>query len=277
MDYSGTRFQSRAAFCSLIALSCLCALLLAAVPASAQGNDPESPPRPALVVPPVPPLQSRLFFGLFGGMELPMGSGEFSLTCDLCKFTSPSGLGGGGGLLAEYALNERWSLGVRLGYSTAVPVYTIEISDYRFLLSGEKVTATIERRAAFKLSAATALVAARWHPGLGGFYAIAGPQLRLIVSNNVKETERMTTVGQLYMTTGTDQLTLYDGEIGGVINFRKAQLGVRGGLGYDLPLSERVVIAPEVSYLFPIIGMSSTYKAWKLGSLDGTIVASIKF
>lgn len=275
----GTRFHSRFAVRSLIALAGLAALLcIASPPALAQGNDVETPVRPSAQQPlPTPPVQSRLSFGLFGGMELPMSMGEFSLTCDLCAFSSVSGMGAGGGLFAEYALNERWSLAARLGYASSAPTYTLANSGDRFLLNGEKTTVDFERKAAFEFSAATAFVAARWQTGLGGLSLVAGPQLTFVLSNNVRETERILTAGRLYQENGTNQYLYYEGEVGESIAFQKMQIGLRGGISYDIPFGDKLVLAPEVTYLYSIIGPSPDYKAWKLGSLNLTLVGTMRF
>ncbi|MBL0176662.1 MAG: outer membrane beta-barrel protein [Ignavibacteria bacterium] len=267
MAHSRSRtFRSAALRTLILAAAFVCAPLASSF---AQGSDAASQPA-------MPGAERRLWLGVYGSAALPVTMGEFSLLCDDCVFSSGSGMGVEGGLLATYPLDERWSVTARIGWGMSQTTYEKEASALRYVTSGQQVMVSYMRKAVIDLSAVSAYFAARWSSGIGALYVVAGPRVNYNHASNAKETERIVTPDMVYFESGTNLVTLYDGAIGGAVDFQKLGLGLRAGVGYDFAFGPDLIIAPEVGFALPLLGLSPKHKTWKIGGLDFVLMAAMR-
>jgi hypothetical protein len=245
--------------------ACLSALLLLllALPHTLRAEGPEEDVlRPLLV---------RFFVGPMAGIGYNLHLGNFQTLCK-CTYSGGTGAGPTGGLFAEIPVSRSWRISGGFTYNDLRADFTRQETRLEYGSTGEFVNIQFEQTASVNLSYIGFQAMAKWISGLGGLYLAAGPSISFLVSNHIKETERIVTPGWVYKQNMQNQNVFLDGDIP---SYRQNRLAVHAAAGYDFFLPPKLVISPELGYQMPLTSVTSSDANWGASALQ--LMVFVKF
>ncbi len=231
-------------------------LLLCAAPSGLRAGGPEEDV--------IRPLQIRLFLGPVAGIGYNMHLGQFRTQCN-CTYSGGTGFGPSGGLFAEIPIAPSLRVYGGVRYNDLRADFTRQETRLEYGSTGEFVNIQFEQTANVALSYLGFQAMAKWLTGFGGLYVAAGPSISFLVSDHIKETERILTPGWVYKQNMQNQNVFLDGDIP---SYRSNRLAVHAAAGYDFVFSPQFVIAPEIGYQLPLTSVTSTDKDWGASALQ---------
>lgn len=215
------------------------------------------------------PVPFRLHVGPYAGGAWIAGAGTFETLCD-CEYSGGNGLGIDLGMFADYPLSRSFSVMATLGLRTMSSVYEksqmrieyIEIAPGQ----GDFTEVDFDLESTLHLTLVHMAVLARWDLQLGGLYVAAGPEIGVVVSDNIEEVERINTPGISYDTNGGTEQLVMDDDLSRYYDDTGYQFALSVRLGYVLPLDESLSLAPELSFSLGQTPIASEYQSWKLNA-----------
>jgi hypothetical protein len=229
------------------------------------------------------------------GIELGFGShqqqGSFQAICR-CEFPQASGTGFLGSLVFEQPLSYEWVVGIKggidfkntVGRTPVVDTATIRFPDPK---NGDSVTLgtiSFDRIGTIKTTYFSLTPFVQYQFFRLGPFIQAGLGVSFLVANHFTHQRELTsstahladgsTIANLRFENGTMDETLEDGPITGVKSLR---LGGLVSAGYDISVNDRAVIAPMITYDFPLTTIRDNLATnWKIATLYGSVELKYK-
>ncbi len=220
------------------------------------------------------PVPFRMHLGPYAGGAWIAGTGTFQTLCN-CEYSGGNGLGTDLGMFADYPVAGKFSVMATLGLRTLAPVYEKSQTRIEFIEippdAGEFRDVNYDLETTVQLTLLQFAVLARWELPLDGLYVSAGPELGVVLTDNIEEIERITTPGIGYETNGATEQVVMDDALSRYYDDTGYQLALSVRLGYILPLHERLAIAPELSFSLGQTPMASEYQSWKLNAFRAQV------
>ncbi len=222
----------------------------------------------AVAQPPRVPARDKYLLGGIVGYQGNFYSGNFNIfaggpQCGV--FDHGSGWRELGGLTAEMPISGKLSLAPRFLYDNRSGEFVTQHEDNDVLLNGAPTQATIEHHLETTLRQLSLDMYLKWMPfAKNNMFFIAGPTFSAILQANYHQYETiLDPYNAVFKFTGTPDEEIGSGSFTNVATF---QMGLGVGAGYDLPVSKRTFIAPEISTVF---GLTSVTKdvSWTIVSL----------
>lgn len=215
------------------------------------------------------PVPWSMHVGPYAGAAWISSMGSFKTLCD-CEYGTGSGLGLQLGGFADYPLSKDLSLFATLGYRRFSTTYkkSQKRLEYVPLSGGGDFTwVDFDLETVLSLSMIELGVAAKWDLPVNGLYLAAGPELGLIISDRIEETETIKTAGIVYDSNGRTEQVFMDDNLDRYYSGAAAiRLGLAARLGYIVPIHERLAVAPELMMSMPLTPVVSDYSSWKLAA-----------
>ena len=215
------------------------------------------------------PVPWRFHAGPYGGAAWVLSSGNFQTLCD-CEYGSGSGLGLQIGGFLDYPIAPTISILGTLGYRLLHPTYDKSQRRLEYVpdaSGGNFVWVDFDLNTTLSLSLVELGAAVKWDLPVRGLYVAVGPEIGVVIADNIEEVESIRTPGFTYDNNGRTEQTFMDDALdtyySDPVSFR---LGVAGRIGYILPIHERMSIAPEVMMSVPLTPVTSTYSDWRLSA-----------
>lgn len=233
-----------------------------------------APPPPPSVLDPAPRIW---WIGPQLGAGLNTYSGTYTTKSCNCSFTDGDGTGFNIGVEVGHLFSPGIGAVVKLlyndfsGASTNTVVEQTEVLD-EATGTLETVPLTIERKLDAKLAYMTFAPMVHLYP-FGGFYLLAGPGVGFNVTATQTYTRTILDEGYVFWNSGAPGSTV-EGDTGDLPDASGLRVDVRAGIGYALRLGSSVLLAPEVTYVYPFTEVHSGDN-WSVSSLHFTGVLRI--
>jgi hypothetical protein len=211
--------------------------------------------------------------GIQGGGNLNLGIDGPAAECN-CSFEGGSGLGYHTGIHLDFYINRLLGLRLQGLFEDHSTEYSKDRTAELFDNDGTLRTVALERRSDIALRYVTTSFSAIWFTGPGGIFLITGVGVGFPVDGSIEEKEYITTPGLVFPTTGTTVIT-YRNEAIETNNEVGTRASLLVGLGYDLPLTRGITIAPELQADVPITSVVSGNANWRIPVFRGSL--SLRF
>jgi len=234
----------------------LTSVLLAAFIAVSTSNSFANQPDPPEDI--LRPAELRASWGAFLGGTFSFSSGNLVTTCN-CTYENGSGFNGAAGVFIQLPLYEQFSVVIEALYDGSSASYKDEETRPEYVQNGDIEDITFEKNADITLSYAAVDILGKWNIAAGSLYIMAGPSIGYFVGGTIEEKEKMKTPGFIYATTGTSEMQVLDSGIGDVYDMTSVRFGLRGGIGYEIPLTRTMTIQPELMYHLSLTGLADGF------------------
>ncbi len=207
--------------------------------------------------------------GVAAGPNFNFGSGGPPAVCD-CSFDGGSDIGYHAGIHLDILVN-RW-FGIRLQglYEDHSTVYVKDFSSTMFLSDGSSTAIEFQRRADVGLKYFGTAFTITWFTGPKGLYLLAGATAGFFVEGTLRDEEFITSPGYTYATTGSSSRVHTD-EALDANNDPLLRAGLLFGIGYDLPLTRGISVAPEVQFDYPLSSVVDGSADWNIPTLRTSV------
>ncbi len=229
------------------------------------------------------------------GVELGFGShkqqGVYQAACK-CDFPEGSGTGFMGSLVFELPVTYEWVLGLKGGIDFKNTFSRVSISDTATIrfprpIQGDSVTTgviTFDRLGTVKTTYLTFSPFVQYQFFRLGPFIQAGLGVSILIANHFTHQRELTSstvtplngtpIQNLRFENGTLDETLQDGPI---TDARGLRLGALLGVGYDISMNERAVIAPMITLDLPLTTIRDPLATgWKMQSIFASIELKYK-
>lgn len=222
------------------------------------------------------------------GVELGLGlhrqEGSFQAICD-CNFTGGTGQGLLAALTFNLPLDYEWSVGLKAGIDFKgfkTETFLIENGILRYQVNDSPATVRVKFRRNGDVSATyfTVAPAIKYQFLRGGPFIQAAAGISFLMSSTFIHKRELTSttadllddngnviaqVPDVTFETGTREETLEDGEI---TDAKGLRIGILLTGGYDIPVSDKAILSPMVTYDFPISTIrDDRAENWKFSTL----------
>jgi len=195
--------------------------------------------------------KQRILAGGFIGYQGNFYSGSFNIFpppfTDQCGvFASGSGWKPSFGVTFEYPLSKKLNIAPRLYWDNRSGTFTVTHTDNAVLSNGVPTEIDAEFDKAMTLRQFSLDVPLKWMPfKRNNLFFLGGASLGFIINNRFHQSESIISPSNAYFTSNNRQdRVLADGMITGVQRF---QYGMCLGVGYDVPVSKEMFLAPEIT------------------------------
>jgi hypothetical protein len=226
------------------------------------------------------------------GIEVGVGEHQQQGTFD-CDCGASFGVGSGSGFLGslvfELPIDYSWAIGIKGGIDFKNITGTIGVIDTAIINDVANQNDTIDalslnRVAYVKTTYLNFSPYVQYQFFRMGPFVQAGLEVGLLLANQFKQTRQLTgttaTVGgqifnDLRFTNGTLEETVPNTAIDDNVN--KLRLGVVLSAGYNIPVSEKSILSPLLTYDFPLTTIRDLgANGWKIGSLYATVILKFR-
>jgi hypothetical protein len=201
-----------------------------------------------------------LTVGVAGGPLVLLGSGGPTGTCN-CEYDEGGGSGFNAGLAFDVYINSVLGLRLQGMFESHSAVFSKNLTRNLFSSDGSPVSAQAERRFEADLQYAAVSMHVLWFTGAGNLFLSAGAGAGFFVDGTALDQETLTTPGVFYQQ-GSNRAVYHDGDLKAI-----AEPGLRAslivGVGYDLPLSRGLALAPEIQLDVPLTSVTTEHSDWK--------------
>jgi hypothetical protein len=223
------------------------------------------------------------------GVELGLGlhreQGNFQAICN-CTFEDGTGSGLLAALTFNLPLDYEWSIGLKAGIdfkNFATEAFIVDITSIRYESNDSVGQGRIRYRRDGDVSATylTVAPAVKYQFFRGGPFVQAAAGISFLMSSKFVHKRELTSttaelldssgtvLGQItdvtFQKTGTREETLEDGEI---TNVKGLRLGILLTGGYDIPISDKAILSPMLTYDLPLSTVrDDRAEDWKISSL----------
>lgn len=225
-------------------------------------------------------------FGVELGLGLHREEGNFQAICE-CTFEDGKGSGLLGALTFNLPLDYEWSIGIKAGIdfkNFATTAQVVDVTSIRYAQNDSVAQGRIryQRNGDIAATYFTVAPAVKYQFFRGGPFVQAAAGISFLMSSKFTHTrELMTTSAELldpqlnptgqvvtdvtFQKTGTREETLEDGEIP---NIKGLRLGILLTGGYDIPISDKAIFSPMLTYDFPLSTVRDDMaENWKISTL----------
>jgi hypothetical protein len=218
-----------------------------------------------------PEPKTGWMLGVFGGIDYNMHHGGFTTTegsIICCVANNGTGLGGVVGIKAFIPLSDNIALTPRILYEGRNGTFSAAPELYP-ILGQNNTQENLILTKQFKASIATvgADMFLAWYLTENGLYLAGGPSIATIVSKHFVQSEHIESPSGVTYLGGAPDATVLDSDLDIT---KSLQVLVRIGAGYQIHLSERFTVNPEVSYGIPLTKLSTFYD-WAGSAFQSTI------
>jgi hypothetical protein len=224
-------------------------------------------------------------------IELALGKhsqqGTFKADCG-CTFENGDGTGFMGAAFFELPFDYQWAIGIKAGIDFKNTSSTVSLTESAIIQGSVSGTADTVAQMPLNRISTVSMTFLNFQPYVQyqffrmGPFVQAGLQAGFLMANHFTQQRELTqtsitingkTSNNLRFQNGTIDETINDSTIADV---NKLRLGLVFSAGYNIQISERSVLAPLLTYDFPLTAVRSTNASgWKLGSLYAS--AELKF
>lgn len=191
--------------------------------------------------------------------------------CNECKFGDGKGTALMVGLQLEHLPTPDYGIAVKLLFDDKSAQYTQAMPSVQRLVTDlSTVTVAVERTMDAKLAYFVINPVFEVFP-LKHLYLFAGPGIGFPVTNEYTVKERMLDPNFAYVESGSNEVLLGQSEWTEIPGVKSPRIDIRAGIGYNLKLSRSVILAPELSYEYPITTISDDDN-WKASAMHGVVV-----
>jgi outer membrane protein OmpA-like peptidoglycan-associated protein len=183
------------------------------------------------------------------------------------------GTGGGAlfGVSADWRMSHPFGILLRASYFGSAVSMSTTISDAFARDGGGNVVPLVRTHTLnVKIPEATIDLFGSWRAGIVRVFA--GPSLAFLLSPTWNSSARITSPNNVTYATNIRDTQFWAEQ--GIPNVYRSAVDFTIGAGVDLPLTHRVVLAPEISYSFPLQSLR-TVDTWKKQSLR--LIASVRY
>lgn len=117
--------------------------------------------------------------------------------------------------------------------------------------------------------------AGRINTTLAGLWIEAGLEVGVYLHGSVYETERILTPGFTYGNGGGQEQTLLDEPLSTHFDPLAVRVALQAAVGYDIPLSRSITLAPSFRVSLPMTAIASGGQAWRATAILGAAEARI--
>jgi hypothetical protein len=223
------------------------------------------------------PVPAHWFVGpyLGAGYNLSMGRPVTQCKCDY-----PGGDGGGGlfGIAFDFPLRSDFSISAELGFQNLNTSYSK--LEQRLYVTGpdndlQYQMVTFLKEADVSLNLIELALLCKWHMGRRHFYVFGGPLAGLVTYDHLLETETAQTAGWHYPGSGSNRQVFFDDGLKKIYSAPLLRIALLVGTGYDIPLSARWFLSPEIGLSLPILPVTGSVPGWRI--VDCHFLLALKY
>jgi hypothetical protein len=220
------------------------------------------------------PSPKLWWIGFTGGINFNEHSGTFlPPKCSECSFTDGSGQGIFAGIQLENRFSRTFGVAVKIIYDDKRAMYKNTYRNNNTMVIDQStqgytyIPADLERTTNVYLSYLVINPMLEIFP-LKNLYLMAGTGIGFKIDVSYDLKDKFVDQGLLFWESGTNEVALVtkgsdSSDVPGPSSMR---LDLRVGVGYNLRLSESVILAPEAIYDLPLTAIAGD-KSWKAGTI----------
>ncbi len=217
------------------------------------------------------PPGRHIMIGLYGGPNFAQHSGRFTMTengITCCTFDDGSGTGFVLGVKAFFPLSDQIDITPRVSFETRPGTFST-LGEPLPILGQNNQVETMQFRDDLKVSLSGIAIDAMGSFTFTdfGLYAAVGPSFWLAAGKGFTKDETIANPGGVDYKSGGTTKRILEGDFQ---NLESLQIGGRGGLGVRIPLTETLLVNPEVLYTLPFTKVT-TLDDWKTSGLQLTV------
>lgn len=204
--------------------------------------------------------------GTFAGLQYNRSIGSFSTTCD-CTYQNGSGWGPRLGVMGEHPVGERFSITGVISLAWSGTSY--ERNDTRIeYVYNEGRYANIDFRSMVDVQLVTLGVgfSLTWLTPVERLFAGIGVSGGFVLDDNIRETEEALTQNYTYRSSNTRTIEYLDGSLSELYSPGKFRAGIQVAVRYEIPIAQNTMLAPELSYFYPLTTLVREYEEWNITS-----------
>lgn len=162
--------------------------------------------------------------------------------------------------------------GIRLQglYEDHSAIYETDFAANVYGEDGAPASVAARRRADVGVQYFGASFMLTWFTGPSGLYLLSGAGAGFFIEGTIRDEEYLLTPGFVYPSTGSSTLLFRDGAID-----EGSELALRAGLiigvGYDLPLSRGLTVAPELQFDYPLTSVLDDNADWSIPTIRASV------
>lgn len=207
--------------------------------------------------------------GIAVGPNFNLGSGGPAAACN-CEFDGGSGIGYHAGLHLDINVNPLFGIRLQGLYEDHSAIYESDFPANVYGEDGAPATVTARRRADVGVQYFGASFMLTWFTGPSGLYLLSGAGAGFFVDGTIRDEEFLLTPGFVYPSTGNSTLLFRDGALDeGSDPVLRA--GLIFGVGYDLPLSRGLAVAPELQLDYPLTSVVDGNADWSIPTIRASV------
>jgi hypothetical protein len=220
------------------------------------------------------PVPFTLHVGPYIGGAWIASNGTFETLCQ-CEYSGGNGLGFQLGVFADYPLTREVSLMATLGLRSMHPAFDKKQTRIEFIQfppeDGDFTNVDFELETVLQMTLIELGVYGRWQLPVRGLYFAAGGEFGVVIDDNIREMERILTPGVVYDLGGGNEQESMDGPLSRYYDDTGYRLAAAVKLGYVIPLTETISIAPEAGLSFPLTPIVSNFQDWRQSAFQAIV------
>ncbi len=214
------------------------------------------------------PVPFRLHVGPYAGVGWIASNGTFETVCQCAYEGGGNGLGFQFGGFVDYPLSGDVSLMATLGLRSIRASHDKNQTRVEFLRfppeDGEFYNVDFALESIVQMTLVELGIYGKWDLAVRGLYVAAGGEISVVIDDSIEETERIITPGITYVDGSGREQTSMDDPLSRFYDDTGYRLAAAAKLGYIIPLTPAVSIAPEVSLSFPLTPIVSEFQDWRM-------------
>jgi hypothetical protein len=203
------------------------------------------------------------------GPNFNFGASGPTAACD-CDFDGGTGVGYHAGLHLDIMVTHYFGIRLQGLYEDHSTVYIKEFTGSTFGDDGAPAMVNIQRRADIGLRYFGTSFMVAWFTGPDGLFFLAGASAGFYVDGTILDEEYIVSPDYVFPGTGTGK-TVFADEALDVNNDPTLRAGLVFGLGYDLPLSRGITIAPELQFDYPLTSVVDANADWMIPTFRASV------
>ena len=214
------------------------------------------------------PVPFTLHVGPYAGFGWVASNGTFETVCQCAYEGGGNGLGFQFGGFVDYPLSGDVSLMTTLGLRTIRASHEKNQTRIEFLRfppdDGEFMNVDFTLESVVQMTLVELGVYGKWDLAVRGLYVAAGGEFAIVIDDNIEETERISTPGITYVEGGGTQQTSMNDPLSRYYDDTGYRLAAAVKLGYLIPITPAVSLAPELSLSFPLTPIVAEFQDWRM-------------
>ena len=183
--------------------------------------------------------------------------------CD-CDYSQGSSFEYHAGIHLDILVNRWFALRLQGLFEDHSTEYQKDVTRDLFLVTGETVPVTLDHRSEISLQYINTSFSAIWFTGPRGLFLLTGVGVGFYLDGTLTEKAYLKTPGYTFPQSGTSVYTYHADEPLEETQTINTRASVLLGIGYDLPVSRGVTIAPELQADIPITSVTTERSDWRI-------------